>query len=36
MWDEFEKGQIDSVIAPRGYGKSFSDHAAAVSGKAAH
>jgi len=36
MWDEFEKGVIDSVIAPRGIGKSFSQHAAEVSGKAAH
>lgn len=36
MWDEFEKGVIDSVIAPRGIGKSFSQHAAEVSGKSAH
>ena len=36
MWDEFEKGVIDSVIAPTGRGKSFSQHAADVSGKAAH
>ncbi|MDQ6630765.1 MAG: hypothetical protein M3Y82_03290, partial [Verrucomicrobiota bacterium] len=36
MWDEFEKGEIDSVIAPTGKGKSFSQHAADVSGKAAH
>jgi hypothetical protein len=36
MWDEFERGVIDSVIAPRGIGNSFSEHAAAVSGKAAH
>jgi len=36
MWDEFEKGIIDSVIAPTGRGKSFSQHAAEVSGKAAH
>ena len=36
MWDEFEKGIIDSVIAPTGRGKSFSQHAADVSGKAAH
>ncbi len=35
MWDEFQRGIIDSVIAPTGHGKSFSDHAAAVSGKAA-
>ena len=36
MWDEFQKGIIDSVIAPTGRGKSFSQHAAEVSGKAAH
>ena len=36
MWDEFERGVIDSVIAPTGRGKSFSQHAAEVSGKAAH
>jgi cysteine desulfurase len=36
MWDEFERGVIDSVIAPKGRGKSFSQHAADVSGKAAH
>ncbi len=36
MWDEFERGIIDSVIAPTGRGKSFSQHAAEVSGKAAH
>jgi len=36
MWDEFEKEVIDSVISPKGRGKSFSDHAASVSGKAAH
>jgi cysteine desulfurase len=36
MWDEFQKGIIDSVIAPRGIGKSFSQHAADISGKAAH
>lgn len=36
MWDEFERGIIDSVIAPTGRGKSFTEHAAAVSGKAAH
>ena len=36
MWDEFEKGIIDSVINPTGRGKSFSQHAADVSGKAAH
>jgi len=33
MWDEFERGIIDSVIAPTGRGKSFSQHAADVSGK---
>jgi cysteine desulfurase len=36
MWDEFERGIIDSGIAPRGVGKSFSQHAADVSGKPAH
>jgi cysteine desulfurase len=36
MWKEFEEGEIDSVIAPTGRGKSFTEHAAAVSGKAAH
>lgn len=36
MWDEFQRGVIDSVIAPTGRGKSFSQHAADVSGKAAH
>jgi len=36
MWDEFECGVIDSVIAPTGRGKSFSQHAAEVSGKASH
>lgn len=36
MWDEFQRGLIDSVIAPTGRGKSFSQHAADVSGKAAH
>ena len=36
MWDEFERGVIDSVIKPTGRGKSFTEHAAAVSGKAAH
>jgi cysteine desulfurase len=35
MWEEFERGVIDSVISPKGIGKSFSDHAAAVSGKPA-
>lgn len=36
MWDEFQRGLIDSVIAPTGRGKSFSQHAADVSGKPAH
>jgi cysteine desulfurase len=36
MWKEFEDGEIDSVIAPTGRGKSFTEHAAAVSGKPAH
>jgi cysteine desulfurase len=36
MWDEFQRGVIDSVINPTGRGKSFSEHAAAVSGKPAH
>jgi len=36
MWEEFQRGIIDSVIHPTGRGKSFSEHAAAVSGKAAH
>ncbi len=36
MWDEFERGVIDSVITPTGRGKSFSAHAAEISGKAAH
>lgn len=36
MWDEFERGIIDSVIQPTGRGKSFTEHAASVSGKAAH
>ncbi|MDB6052858.1 MAG: cysteine desulfurase NifS [Verrucomicrobiales bacterium] len=36
MWDEFQRGVIDSVIKPTGRGKSFSDHAAHISGKAAH
>ncbi len=36
MWDEFERGIIDSVIEPTGKGKSFSQHAAEVSGKPAH
>ena len=33
MWDEFERGLIDSVIQPTGRGKSFAAHAAEVSGK---
>jgi cysteine desulfurase len=33
MWDEFQRGVIDSVIAPTGRGKSFGEHAATVSGK---
>lgn len=36
MWDEFERGVIDSVIQPTGRGKSFSAHAAEISGKSAH
>lgn len=36
MWEEFERGLLDSVINPQGRGKSFSDHAADVSGKSAH
>jgi cysteine desulfurase len=36
MWDEFQRGIIDSVIQPTGRGRSFAEHAAAVSGKAAH
>lgn len=32
MWDEFEKGIIDSVISPKGRGKTFSAHAAQLSG----
>lgn len=36
MWDEFQRGIIDSVISPSGRGRSFSEHAAAVSGKPAH
>lgn len=36
MWDEFQRGIIDSVISPTGRGKSFSQHAADISGKAAH
>ncbi|HTI69527.1 MAG TPA: cysteine desulfurase family protein [Candidatus Limnocylindria bacterium] len=36
MWDEFERGIIDSSINPKGVGKSFAQHAADVSGKPAH
>jgi len=36
MWDEFQRGVIDSVIAPTGRGKSFTEHASAVSGKPVH
>src|ERR1700677_844066 len=36
MWKEFEEGVIDSVIKPTGRGKSFTQHAAEISGKAAH
>ena len=36
MWKEFEEGVIDSVIAPTGRGKSFTEHAADISGKPAH
>jgi cysteine desulfurase len=36
MWQEFEEGVIDSVISPTGRGKSFTQHAADISGKAAH
>jgi len=36
MWKEFEEGVIDSVISPTGKGKSFTQHAADISGKPAH
>ena len=36
MWQEFQDGALDSVIAPTGRGKSFSQHAAEVSGKPQH
>jgi cysteine desulfurase len=36
MWKEFEEGVIDSVISPTGHGKSFTQHAADISGKPAH
>lgn len=32
MWDEFQQEKIDSTVAPRGIGKSFTEHAARVSG----
>ncbi len=32
MWDEFQQGKIDSTVAPRGVGRSFTEHAAEVSG----
>lgn len=35
MWDEFERGLLDSVISPRGQGKSFAQHAASMSGRTA-
>ncbi len=35
MWDEFQRGLIDSAIAPRGSGRSSSAHASALSGKPA-
>ncbi len=36
MWDEFQRGIIDSVVKPTGRGKSFSQHAADLSGKPVH
>jgi len=36
MWKEFEEGVIDSVVHPTGRGKSFTQHAADISGKPAH
>jgi cysteine desulfurase len=33
MWDEFERGVIDSVIAPRGQGRAFAERAAGLSGR---
>jgi len=36
MWKEFEEGVIDSVISPTGKGKSFTQHAADISGKPSH
>jgi cysteine desulfurase len=36
MWKEFEEGVIDSVVSPTGRGKSFTQHAADLSGKPAH
>ncbi|MCP5523995.1 MAG: cysteine desulfurase [Verrucomicrobiales bacterium] len=35
MWDEFERGLIDSVIAPRGQGRTFGERASSLSGKKA-
>lgn len=35
MWDEFERGVIDSVIAPRGQGRAFSEHASTLAGRRA-
>jgi cysteine desulfurase len=35
MWDEFQRGVIDSVVSPRGQGKSFTAHAASMSSKTA-
>ncbi len=32
MWDEFQHGKIDSTVTPRGIGKSFTQHAAEISG----
>jgi len=36
MWDEFEKGMIDSVVHPKGQGKSFGQHASEVTGRPSH
>lgn len=33
MWDEFERGVIDSVIAPRGRGATFSERASGLAGR---
>jgi cysteine desulfurase len=35
MWDEYQRGAIDSIISPRGQGRSFASHAADLSGKTA-